>query len=300
MKRQKKVYGIEHLKSFYGKLFVTPWVTGLILFFIIPLIQSFYFCFTSATMNDDGLELSRVGLENFRYILNVDAMYTKNLTKSIASFTYSFPLIIVLSFLLAVILNQKFRGRTFFRALYFLPVIIATGVVMELILKTRSGGEMSMAGVDSSMAEDMMNTEDMVGMLGLPSDISGYIEKVVNSVMDLVWNSGIQIVLFISGMQSIPESLYEVSKVEGASRWEEFWFITLPMLGRIIVLVGIFTIIELMTSKSDPTMSQAYVLMESMNYGRGSAMLWLYFALIGIIMAALMFIFNRSCLRRWS
>lgn len=300
MKKSKRTYGIERLKSRYGKLFVTPWVIGLILFFIIPLLQSFYFCFTSAFMGDGGLELSWIGLDNFKYVLNTDAMYTKNLTKSIATFTYSFPLIIVLSFLLAVILNQRFKGRTFFRALYFLPVIIATGVVMELILKTRSGGEMTMAGVDSSMAEDMIRTEDMVGLLGLPSNISEYIEKAVSSVMDLVWSSGIQIVLFISGMQSIPESLYEVSKVEGASKWEEFWFITLPMLGRIIVLVGVFTIIELMTSKNDPTMSQAYVLMESMNYGRGSAMLWLYFLFIGIIMSVLMYIFNRGCLRRWS
>ncbi len=300
MKKSKKPCGIERLKSRYGKLFVTPWVIGIVLFFIIPLGQSLYFCFTSAFMSDSGLELTWQGFENFKYIINTDAMYTKNLTESIGTFLYSFPLIIVLSFLLAVILNQKFKGRTFFRALYFLPVIIATGVVMELILKTRSGGEMSMAGVDSSMAEDMIRTEDMVGLLGLPATISEYIEKVVSSVMDLVWSSGIQIVLFISGMQSIPEALYEVSKVEGASKWEEFWFITLPMLGRIIVLVGVFTIIELMTAKSDPTMSQAYVLMESMNYGRGSAMLWLYFLIIGVIMAALMYIFNRTCLRRWS
>ena len=299
MKKSKRHYGIERLKSRYGKLFVTPWVAGLILFFIIPLFESVLFCFSNVFMGDNGLEIELIGLENLRYILKTDAMYTKNLTKSIATFTYSFPLIIVLSFILAVILNQRFRGRTFFRALYFLPVIIATGVVMELILKTRSGGEMGMAGVDSSMAEDMIRTEDMVGLLGLPQNISEYIEKAVSSVMDLVWSSGIQIVLFISGMQSIPESLYEVSKVEGASKWEEFWFITLPMLGRIIVLVSVFTIIELMTSKNDPTMSQAYVLMESMNYGRGSSMLWLYFMLIGVIMAALMYLFNRLCLRRW-
>ena len=100
-------------------------------------------------------------------------------------------------------------------------------------------------------------------------------------------------------MQTIPPLLYEVSKVEGATKWEEFWFITLPMLSRVIVLVGVFTMVELMTAQNNSVMRQAYVFMRTQNYGEGSAMLWSYFAVIGVIMAVILGLYNRLCMRKW-
>ena len=127
-----------------------------------------------------------------------------------------------------------------------------------------------------------------------------YFSTVLNNIFNLVWNCGIQIVLFISGMQSIPDSLYEVSKVEGATKWEEFWFITLPMLARTLILVIIFTMVELITDKSNAVMERAYTFMGvASNYGKASAMLWIYFAIVGTFIALVMLIYSKVFLKRW-
>ena len=101
-------------------------------------------------------------------------------------------------------------------------------------------------------------------------------------------------------MQSIPDSLYEVSKVEGATKWEEFWFITLPMLARTLILVIIFTMVELITDKSNAVMERAYTFMGvASNYGKASAMLWIYFAIVGTFIALVMLIYSKVFLKRW-
>ena len=147
----------------------------------------------------------------------------------------------------------------------------------------------------------MLQIDDIMNWLSLPTEIGAYFSGLLNDIFNLVWNCGIQIVLFISGMQSIPDSLYEVSKVEGATKWEEFWFITLPMLARTLILVIIFTIVELVTAKDNVVMSQAYTLMRgaATSYGTASAMLWIYFIIVGLFMAILMGVFSQVCLKRW-
>ena len=116
----------------------------------------------------------------------------------------------------------------------------------------------------------------------------------------LVWQSGIQIILFIAGLQSIPDLLYEVARVEGATKWEEFWFITLPMLGRTMFLVIVFTIVENITKSNNEIISHGYNFFNNMDYGRGSASLWFYFLVVGIIVAIVLFVYNKVFLKRWS
>lgn len=227
-----------------------------------------------------------------------DADYTNNLGGAIGKFAYSFPLIMVLSLILGILLNQKFKGRIFYRAIYFLPVIIASGVVIELIFKTRSG-DISSVGTDASVRDNMISASTVINWLGLPPTISTYIDKVLSQIMNLVWNCGIQIILWIAGMQAIPDQLYEVSKVEGATKWEEFWFITFPMLSRVTVLVAVFTMVDIITAKSDLVMTQALQYTQQQAYGTASAMLWIYFLIIGLLVGALILLFNRFCAKRW-
>jgi len=204
-----------------------------------------------------------------------------------------------LSLILALLLNQKFKGRLLFRSLYFLPVIIASGVVIQLLFKSTSS-ELSSSGVSDSFAANMLSVDDILKWLSLPTEVGVYFSTVLNNIFNLVWNCGIQIVLFISGMQSIPDSLYEVSKVEGATKWEEFWFITLPMLARTLILVIIFTMVELITDKSNAVMERAYAFMGvASNYGKASAMLWIYFAIVGTFIAFVMLIYSKVFLKRW-
>ena len=136
--------------------------------------------------------------------------------------------------------------------------------------------------------------------LNLPAAVETYLSVGLDNLFMLVWQSGIQIILFIAGLQSIPDLLYEVSEVEGATKWEEFWFITLPSLGRTMFLVIVFTIVENITKSSNKVIEQGYKFFNSLAFGRGSAALWLYFLVVGIIVALILFIYNKKLLRRWS
>lgn len=298
MSKLKKHRSIEHLKSRYGFMFSLPWLIGVIIFFLLPLVQSIIYSFAEVKLRVGGLDTSLIGLENYLYVLKEDGQFTNNLGKSLSNFAYSFPLILILSLILGILLNQEFKGRVFFRALYFLPVIIASGVVMELIFRATTSN-ISSAGTDTSVRESMISVGTVIDWLGLPATISQYINTVIGAIMNLVWSCGIQIVLWISGMQAIPDLLYEVAKVEGATKWEEFWFITFPMLSRVTVLVAIFTMVELITAKTDSVMKQSYTFMQAQEYGQASAMLWIYFVVIGVIMGLLIFLYNRFCAKRW-
>ncbi len=297
MKKQKN-RGINALKAHYGRICVFPWVIGLVLFFALPVIQSVIYSFSKVSLTTEGLKTTFVGLKNFRYIFARDADYLDYIAKAIVKFLYSFPVIIIISLILAIILNQKFKGRIFFRALYFLPVIIESGAVLKVIINSVSAG-VSNIKTDESVAMAMFDVNEIVEGLGLPQKLGDYFVTVINGIMNMIWNCGVQTVLFISGMQTIPPLLYEVSKVEGATRWEEFWFITFPMLSRVMVLVAVFTMVELMTAQSNSVMSQAYTFMRMQYYGEGSAMLWSYFAVIGVIMAVVLGAYNRLCMKRW-
>lgn len=296
--RRKKNRGINALKAKYGWICISPWIVGLILFFISPIIQSIIYSFSSVSLGVGGMNIQFVGLENFRYIFLENADYLDYMAQAFVKFVYSFPVIIILSLILALMLNQEFKGRILFRALYFLPVIIAAGPVLKTVLSAEQSGISNIAQ-DESIAMSMFNVSEIVDAVGLPQQLATYFVSIIDGITGLIWNCGIQTVLFIAGMQAIPTLLYEVSKVEGATKWEEFWLITLPMLGRVILLVSVFTMVELMVDPTNPLISLAYSFMKSQFYGESSAMLWSYFVVIGLIMAALLAIFKKTCLDKW-
>ena len=156
------------------------------------------------------------------------------------------------------------------------------------------------AVTQSTYLDGLIDFEKLFLQMGIPTEATGIIFGYIDEIFDLVWQSGVQIVLFISGLQSIPEQLYEVSKVEGASKWEEFWYITVPMLGNSIVLVVIYTVIEFCVSTENKVVSQAYtMLLGQQIYGKSSAMLWLFFVIVAAIMAAIYMFFDRACLKKW-
>lgn len=297
MKRRKK--GVESLKARYGTLFVTPWMFGLVVFFIYPLLQSVRYTFSDIRLAAGGLDIDFIGLENFRYILYEDAEYLNNLAEGFSTFFYTFPLILVVSIVMGVILASKFKGRIIFRCINFISVIIASGVLLKIMFDFSGSNGISSENVDAAIMENMIDFESIVEVLGLPSKIAIYFQNIMNRLMLIIWSSGVQTLLIIAGLQSIPDSMYEASKIEGATAWEEFWFITMPMLSRIIMLVAAFTAVEIFTSVNDVVVSQSYTYMSSQRYGLASAMLWLYFIIIGVLVGTIFFLYNRFCQRRW-
>lgn len=294
----KRNRGIEELKSRYGLMFILPWIIGLIMFFFVPIIQSIIYSFCSVVITSDGVKTTWVGLENYTEILKRDPNYLNYLKEAIGEFAYSLPIILVLSLILAMVLNQKFRGRVFFRALYFLPVIIATGKVMSYIFMT-TDEDLSSMGVSGGMASGLISVEDLTSALNMGTEIAEFVSNAINNIFNLVWSCGIQIVLFIAGLQSIPSHLYEASKVEGATKWEEFWFITFPMLSRITLLVGVFTMVELFINERSPMIEQVYGRMRGGQYDIPSAMIWFYFIIAVAIMGIVMLAFIKFIMKRY-
>ncbi len=300
MKRVKRNRGIEQLKSTYGRMFTLPWVIGILLFFAIPFVQTVIFSFSTIEITVGEMKTTFAGLEHYDYLLNKHPYFTGALRSGISTFLYSLPIIVFLSMFLAIILNQKFAGRLLFRAMYFAPVIIASGEVMTILFGIKIVGDGAAMGVTESFSANMINANDITSLLGLSGEIGNFITDTIGRIFDLVWSCGVQIVLFIAGLQSIPRQLYEVSKVEGATKWEEFWFVTFPSLGRVTLLVGMYTMIELVVeNRSNTAVQYAITEMGAGIYDRTSAAILLYFAVASIFIGAFMFLYNRFLLRRW-
>ncbi len=299
IKLKRKKRGVEALKSHYGRMFVLPWVIGLLLFFVVPLASSIFYSFCKVSIIEGGVKTTFVGLEHYKYAINSDPEYLNLLRNALSGFAVQLPIILALSLILAIILNQKFHGRMVARAIFFLPVIIATGVIISYLVK--AGMVLGETSGDAAAAySNMINFDQILGNLGLPEEINELISGYIGSVFNLLWSCGVQIILFISGLQSIPDQLYEVAKVEGCSKWEEFWYITFPMLGQNILLVMVYTMIELITANKN-VMAAAYTLMSTQTvYDRSSAMLWMYFIIVGVCMAVILAVYNRVCLKKWS
>ena len=296
-----KLRSLEARKGMYGRVFILPWVIGFILFFAVPLLQSIIFSFSKITLSTKGFITKFIGLDNYAYALQSSQDFQTNLKDDVNSFDPSLLIIVVLSLILAVVLNQKFKGRLIARAVFFLPVIIATGVVMQILNQDIIATQLRNNNTDSN--NYLYASIDFVKVLmnmGLPDNIVSPVIAYLNQIFNLIWNCGVQIILFLAGLQSIPDQLYEVSKVEGATAWEEFWMITLPMMSNILVLVIIYTMIDLFTNAGNPVMDQAYQLMlNQQNFDQSSAMLWSYFSIVGLFIAAVLFIVNHFFIKRW-
>ncbi len=297
--KKKKYRGIEEIKARYGWFFISSWVVGVVLFFAIPVIQSIIYSFSQMSITEDGVQTLWVGIKNYKYIVAEHTDYINWLTKSVTNFVYSLPIIVLLSMVLALLLNQKFRGRLFFRALYFMPVIIASGVVIELI-SGMAGDDMTSSSVSESVSGGMFSVQDIISILDLPAQVAEYVQKIISNIFDLIWNSGIQTVLFLAGLQSIPSTLYEASKVEGATKWEEFWFITFPMLSNVTLLVMVYTMVELFVSNNNVLVVKVYSLMRAAVYDETSAMMWFYFLVVGTIMGLIVFVYKKFLQNRWN
>lgn len=296
MKTKKKSKGIESLRSRYGYTFIAHWALGLILFFVVPTISSLVYSFSKIFILDTGFKLEFVGLANFKEILLENPDYLTNIRDAVGSMFYSLPIVVALSLILAVLLNQQFPGRTMFRIVFFLPVIISSSVIVRMLADPTVNAQIFNL---SPEGQGVINYEVILGNLNLPTQISDLLIFIISNAIGLAWSCGVQTILFLAGLQSIPASLYEVSKIEGANKWEEFWKITIPMLRHVISLVIIYTMISLFTSADNLIMSAAMKLMSAMDYGVASSMLWFYFMIVLSFIGIALLLYNKLCVKKW-
>lgn len=288
-KHRKMPY--ERRKAMYGYGFISLWMVGTLVFFLIPLLKSLWYSFNEVTVDPGSLKTEWVGLEKYSYVLNTDPNYTDYLGDMLIETLWKTPLVLIFSLFIAVILNQKFRGRVLARAIFFLPVIIATGPVYKII-----NGDMDSTGNAGAAQFSTMFSTDLVGELmqflgiyGLSDKMGDIISTVADNIFGIVWSSGIQILLFLAALQNIPPSAKEAAQMEGATAWEYFWKITFPYVSPFILANLIFTVIDSFTSPMNKVMNRIIDMKNQWAFGEASAMAWIYFlivlAAIGLITA---------------
>lgn len=289
---KSKKGGLERLQRKYAYIFVTPWIFGIALFFIWPLISSIIYVFSDVSIEPGQVVVDFVGLKNLKYLIYTDPGFTSRLGKSIGQMFYSLPLITSFSLIIAVMLNRKFAGRTVFRALFFLPILITSSAVLNLL-----GGDMLDFQIFSS--DGFIDPNNIINNLNIPSAFNKIVSFLLASMSTIIYKSAVQVILFLGGLQNIPDSLYEVSKIEGANKWEEFWLITVPGLRHVMSLIIIYTMIDLFTGTDNVLVENSYNRMTSQDYGNSSAQLWMYFVIIIFFIGIIYYAYNRFCMKKW-
>lgn len=293
---KKRVKSLESVRNRAGYTFVAHWAIGLLMFFIVPLISSIWYAFNDVSIAVGEINTQWKGFEYFDYLITTDATYVDDLGTSIGMMLYSLPIIIALSLILAVLLNQHFKGRTVFRAIFFIPIIIANSVVMDMLNSDIVTMPLFSSGTGSN---SLINYQEIITGLGIPDEISPILTFLLSNTINLIWKCGVQTILFLAGLQSISASMYEVSKIEGANKWEEFWLITVPSLRHIISLVMIYTMIELFVSMDNSLVAKAYTKMLDQEFGLSSSMLWIYFIIVLAIIGTAYILYQRFCVKKW-
>lgn len=286
---RKKRMTIRTRRAITGYMFILPFIIGFLVFMLRPLLNSFYMSFCD--VNPNGMTMEWTGMANYRYALMADPEYNRLLTEEISRMGINTLATLVLSFVVAVILNSKFKGRTLVRAIFFLPVIFSAGVLLGLdsnMLGIEAQNTL-MSGIGDAISESggvdlSASLQNMLRSTGIGSGAFQVVFDIIDSVYDIVIASGIQIIVFLSGMQNIPPSLYEAAHVEGCSNWESFWKITFPMVSPLLLVNAIYTIIDFFTKSNNQVMEKiSEVMYANYKFGVASAMSWIYFG-ISILM----------------
>ena len=301
IKEEKKIakrsrLSYEKKKSLYGYVFIALWFVGVIYFFILPLIQSVRWSLYDTTVTDQGMALENFGLHNYVKAFTEDNKYVPALVDMIKNTALRTPLILIFSIFVAIILNQKFKGRTFARAVFFLPVIIATGPVIDIINGNMSDGGYS-GGADqfSTMFETDLVGQllDFLGIYNISDKLTETINTLTSDIFNLVWNSGIQILLFLSALQGIPVSAKEAAQIEGATAWEFFWKVTIPYISPMILASTVYTVVDSFVDPSNGVMKLVLNASQDWMHGYSMAMAWAYFAIVAVFLAILVAIINK-------
>ena len=286
--RKHKANGLIEKRARMGYFFVLPFIIGFLAFTVYPLIQSMFFSFQDITYNTNGYHTQPVGVEHYAYLLVKDPSYRLLLLNSLKDMLLNVPLIVFFSFFAANLLNQKFRGRLLARAIFFLPVILASssvlGMNVDAIMASASGG----TGIGETARETVnlsVQMQTFLKSVNLPGGFTDYVISGVERITTIISASGVQILLFLAGLQSVTPSQLEAAHMEGANSWEIFWKITVPIVSPILLVSTLYTIIDSFTANSNPVIRAVQGKYTALQFGMGSAMSWLYILVVFLIIA---------------
>ena len=292
----KKIHmSYEKKKGLYGYGFIALWFIGSLVFFISPVIQSIIFSFNEVKVEEGNLAQTFVGWAKYQYAFGTDPNYRQYLEETLQNTALKTPVILIFSLFVAIVINQNFRGRTFARAVFFLPVIIATGPVYAIITNNLDTSGTADADQFSTMfSADMVDQLlEFVGIYGFNDKLTDMLSTMTSDILNLVWKCGIQIIIFLSALQGIPTSAKEAAAIEGATSWEFFWKITLPYVSPMILVNLVYTIIDTFTDPTNVVMEQVLSVQDDWKYGFSAAMAWSYFAIVLVAVGIIFLVMNK-------
>ncbi len=296
---------LDKRKARNGWIFVLPFVLGVIFIYLPVIFDSIWFSMNQiGSIKGGGLKLSFAGFKYYKEALEPE--FTQKLLEGVQQLIFDIPAIVIFSLFVAVILNQKMIGRAAFRAIFFVPVIIATGLMdsinaNDVLADDLGSGEGMDTGGGANATTEIVSALDiqmLFANMKVGAELVTYVTSLVNNIYEIINRSGVQMLIFLAGLQSISPAIYEACKIEGATAWETFWKITFPMISPMILVNAIYTIIDSFTSKSNVVMTY---ISDKYDGGRelATAMSWVYFLMIMLIIGvfvgiASMFVFYQK------
>lgn len=292
--KRRKHASLDKRKARAGWIFVLPFVIGFVLIYLPIVYDSIRYSFYTMTPKlGGGMELNFVGWANYKQALLEDPNYVSTLLKGLGNMVFDIPMILIFSLFMAVLLNQKMAGRAVFRAIFFIPVILSTGImesieaqnVLSDYMDDASGIEDGSGESTASEIVSSMDIEKMFQGMAVGEGLVTYVTIAINNIYNIVNRSGVQMLIFLAGLQSISPAIYESVQIDGATSWETFWKITFPMISPMILVNAVYTIIDSFTTDSNVVMSFISGVYQQANGNVvSSAMAWMYFLIvIGII-----------------
>ncbi len=290
--KKNKVVSLDKKKARAGWIFVMPFVIGLVILYLPILINSILLSFQKYI----GSTVTFVGIENYQEALLDDTTFVQTLTTGLTDIVLNIPAIVFLSLFLAILLNQKMVGRAAFRAILFVPVILSTGLIDSLdtqnssMLQSMNGQE----GIDDgsqteSAADQLISAADITRLFSnmkIGTGLVTYITELVNDIYNIVNDAGVQLLIFLAGLQSISPAIYESCNIDGATAWETFWKVTFPMISPMILVNAIYTVIDSFTKADNSVMAYIQSYYNTKSATVATAMAWVYFLIIVAIVAA--------------
>ena len=267
-------------RAIIGYLFISPFIIGFLLFILQPLVTSFRMSFSNVRLGgENGFTLEPIGLENYKRAFTIDPDFNRLLVDSLKDVLINAPCVIIFSLIAAVLLNRKFPGRGFVRAVFFMPVVLTSGVVLGL--EAQNSLLAGMSQLQTAETNTTVTTFAQSVLLGSFADVGsgivGFVLNIINHFYDIVVASGIQTVIFLSALQSIDASVYEAAEIEGCNAWEKFWMITMPMVSPMILANWIYTIVDRFIRSDNELMVKILnAVGVTLEYGYSSAMAWVY------------------------
>ncbi len=273
--------------------FVLPFIIGFLCFYLQPLATSIYYTFQNMQpAKGGGISLEFVGWKNYIEMFGEEADFWVKLWSTLGDLLYTVPVVVIFSLFISIILNQEFRGRLIARAVFFMPVVVTSGVVITIIK-----GDTFYGNMESDSSSTVFQAAGMLEILegmNLPEEFIAQFINIVNKIFDTLWKCGVQILLFLAALQGVGPQLYEAAKIEGATGWEIFWKVTFPNVSPIILVNVIYTIIDSITDKSNVVMeyinSTAF---SNLNYSKACLMAWIFFIILLVIVGVVFLIGNR-------